>query len=135
MNKVIEIGRIATDIESKVTQSGISWATFKIAVNRRFKNAEGKRDADFLPVVAWRQTADYVKQYGHKGDRVAVCGSVQVRSYDAQDGQKRYVTEINADEIELLGSRSENAQTSTQAQSMEQQGFTEVDDDDDQLPF
>jgi single-strand DNA-binding protein len=59
---------------------------------------------------------------------------VQVRSYDAQDGQKRYVTEINADEIELLGSRSENAQATSQSQSMEQQGFTEVDDSDT-LPF
>lgn len=138
MNKVIEIGRIATDIDSRVTQNGISWATFKVAVNRRFKNAEGKREADFLPVVAWRQAADYVRQYGHKGDRIAVCGTVQMRSYDAQDGSKHYVTEINADEIELLGSRNEGTNASgsqpAQQQGNGQQDFTEVDDDDD-LPF
>lgn len=137
MNKVIEIGRIATEIESKVTQNNVSWATFKIAVNRRYKNSEGKREADFIPVVAWRQSADYVAKYGHKGDRIAVLGAVQTRSYDAQDGTKRHVTEINAEEIELFGNRGESINGSseqTHANGMQQQGFMEVDETDD-LPF
>lgn len=140
MNKCIEIGRIATDIESRTTQSGISVATFKIAVNRRARNAQGGHDADFIPVVAWRQQADFLKQYGNKGDRVAVCGTVQTRSYDAQDGTKRYVTEINAEEVELLGQSRNNSgnggNEQPQAQNtMQQQGFEEVDESEDSLPF
>lgn len=142
MNKVIEIGHIATDIESKVTQNNVAWATFKIAVNRRFRNSDGQRVADFLPVVVWRQTAEYVTKYGHKGDRIAVYGAVQTRNYEAQDGTKRYVTEINADEVELLGSRGETSNNSgngggqqSNANIMQQQGFTEVDETDDSLPF
>lgn len=138
MNKCIEIGRIATDIEMRTTQSGVSVATFKIAVNRRVKNAQGGHDADFIPVVLWRQQAEFLSRYGSKGDRVAVCGTVQTRSYDAQDGTKRYVTEINAEEVELLGSsRNGNSGGGEQPQAqstMQQQGFEEVDDDD-QLPF
>ena len=137
MNKCIEIGRIATDIEMRTTQSGVSVATFKIAVNRRVKNAQGGHDADFIPVVLWRQQAEFLSRYGSKGDRVAVCGAVQTRSYDAQDGTKRYVTEINAEDVELLGSRngSSGGGEQPQAQStMQQQGFEEVDDDD-QMPF
>ena len=142
MNKVIEIGHIATDIESKVTQNNVAWATFKIAVNRRFRNSDGQRVADFLPVVVWRQTAEYVTKYGHKGDRIAVYGAVQTRSYEAQDGTKRYVTEINADEVELLGSRGEGSNNGNNGGGeqripniMQQQGFTEVDDSGDELPF
>lgn len=139
MNKCIEIGRIATDIEMRTTQSGISVATFKIAVNRRAKNAQGGHDADFIPVVVWRQSADFLKQYGNKGDRVAVCGTVQTRSYDAQDGTKRYVTEINAEEVELLGGNRNSGSGSGEQphaqNTMQQQGFVEVDDDGDSLPF
>lgn len=142
MNKVIEIGHIATDIESKVTQSNVAWATFKIAVNRRFRSADGQRLADFLPVVVWRQTAEYVTKYGHKGDRIAVYGAVQTRSYEAQDGTKRYVTEINADEVELLGSRGEGSNSGNNSSGeqrtpniMQQQGFVEVDDSESELPF
>jgi single-strand DNA-binding protein len=133
VNRVIEIGRIATDIDNRTTQGGVSWATFKIAVNRRFKNADGEREADFIPVVVWRQAADYVRQYGHKGDRIAVSGAVQTRTYDAKDGTKRYVTEINADEVELFPSRVESG-GHPQENSMQQQGFEEVDDSDP-LPF
>ena len=142
MNKVIEIGRIATDIDSRVSQNNVATATFKVAVNRRFKNAEGKREADFIPVVTWRQTAEFISRYGRKGDRVAVCGTIQTRNYTAQDGTKRYVTEIVADEVELLGSANNGGATADTASkpsepqnTMAQQGFTEVDDPDEQLPF
>ena len=140
MNKVILIGNLANDPEARTTQSGISQSTFRIAVQRRFANAQGVREADFLTVVAWRQTADFCNRYLSKGRRVAVEGSIQVRSYDAQDGSKRYVTEIIADNIEALGSRDEagaarprdNGPTPPPA-GPATNDFTEVEDDD--LPF
>ena len=107
MNKVIMIGNLANDPEARTTQSGISQSTFRIAVQRRFANQQGVREADFFTVIAWRQTADFCNRYLSKGRRIAVEGSIQNRSYDAQDGSKRYVTEIIADNIEALGSRDE----------------------------
>ena len=144
MNKVILIGNLANDPEGRTTQSGISQSTFRIAVRRRFANAQGVREADFLTVVAWRQTADFCNRYLSKGRKVAVEGSIQVRSYDAQDGSKRYVTEIIADNIEALGSRDEgqgqarprdNGPTPPPAPPAgpAMNDFTEVEDDE--LPF
>lgn len=134
MNKVLLIGRMATDPEAFTTQSGLSRSSFKVAVQRDYKNQNGTYDADFLPVVAWRQTADYVNKYMHKGSRIAVSGSIQTRSYDAQDGSKRYVTEIIADRVEGLGEPNRDGQR--QAAPQAQQGmndFTEVEDSG--LPF
>ena len=146
MNKVILIGNLANDPEAFTTQSGISRSTFRIAVQRRFANAQGVREADFLTVVAWRQNADFCNRYLSKGRRVAVEGSIQVRSYGAQDGSKRYVTEIIADSVEALGGREEGAQQprgrdmgptpppAPPAQSAPSMNdFTEVEDDE--LPF
>ena len=152
MNKVILIGNLANDPEGRTTQSGISQSTFRIAVQRRFANAQGVREADFLTIVAWRQTADFCNRYLIKGRKVAVEGSIQIRSYDAQDGSKRWITEIIADSVEALGGRENgdgrpadapNAPPPAQNQSSQQQrmdlnaqqnnDFMEVDDDE--LPF
>ena len=143
MNKVILIGNLANDPEARTTQSGVSQSTFRIAVQRRFANAQGVREADFLTVVAWRQNADFCNRYLSKGRKVAVEGSVQNRSYDAQDGSKRYVTEIIADSVEAVGSRDEagaarprdEGPTPTPARPANPapSDFTEVDDDE--LPF
>ena len=135
MNKVIIIGNLANDPEAFTTQSGISRSTFRVAVQRRFTNAQGVREADFLPVVAWRQTAEFCKRYLTKGRKVAVEGSLQTRSYDAQDGSKRYVTEIIADSVETLDKRQEGEQRPADAPPQQPRGgdFTEVEDDD--LPF
>ena len=144
MNKVILIGNLANDPEGRTTQSGISQSTFRIAVQRRFANAQGVREADFLTVVAWRQTADFCNRYLTKGRKVAVEGSIQTRSYDAQDGSKRYVTEIIADSVESVGSRGDgqgqarprdNGPTPPPAAPAgpAMNDFTEVDDDE--LPF
>ena len=144
MNKVILIGNLANDPEARTTQSGVSQSTFRIAVQRRFANAQGVREADFLTVVAWRQNADFCNRYLTKGRRVAVEGSIQNRSYDAQDGSKRYVTEIIADSIEAVGGREEasggprprdNGPTPPPARpaAPAMNDFTEVDDDE--LPF
>ena len=145
MNRVILIGNLAGDPEARTTQSGISQSRFTIAVNRRFANQQGVREADFIPVVAWRQSADFCNRYLSKGRRVAVEGSIQVRSYDAQDGSRRYVTEVIADNIEALGSRDEGSGQSRQPRDPgptpppvqpavpSSSDFTEVDDDE--LPF
>ena len=138
MNKAILIGHLASDPEVRTTQSGITQCTFRLAVQRPFTNQQGVREADFLPIVCWRQTAEYVSKYLIKGDRAAVEGTIQTRSYDAQDGTKRYVTEIIADRVEGLRSRNEghtesapnNAPDATKGQQMH---FTEVNDDE--LPF
>ena len=133
MNKVILIGNLANDPESRTTQSGIAQCSFRLAVQRRFKGANGERETDFLPVVCWRQTAEFAQRYLAKGRKVAVEGSIQTRSYDAQDGSKRYVTEIIADSVEAVGSREDGAQNAQQPAQNQQTEFTEVDDDE--LPF
>ena len=103
-----------------------------MAVQRTRKNANGTYDADFIPVVAWRQTADYVNRYLQKGNRVAVEGAIQTRNYDAQDGTKRWVTELVADRVEGLTPRNTESRPAEPA-AQENQEFTEVDDNE--LPF
>jgi single-strand DNA-binding protein len=102
MNKAFIIGNLTKDPEVRATGTGISVCTFTVAVQRRFQNAQGERQADFIPVVCWRGLADNCGKYLHKGSKAGVIGSVQTRSYDAADGTKRYVTEVVADEVEFL---------------------------------
>ena len=109
MNKAILIGNLANDPETRTTQSGIAQCTFRLAVQRRFANQQGVREADFINIVAWRQTAELCGRYLAKGRKVAVVGSIQTRSYDAQDGSKRYVTEVVADEVEFISGPQDGA--------------------------
>ena len=130
LNKVILQGNIATDIEMRHTQSGISVATFRIAVARDFKNQSGERETDFINVVAWRNTADFVSRYFQKGQMAVVDGRLQVRTYTDKDGNRRYVTEVVAENIYFAGKRKEHQDTS------EPQGFAEIGDEDaGDLPF
>ena len=137
MNKVILIGRLTKDPEVTSTQGGISRATFTVAADRRFTDKDGNRQADFIPCVAWRQTAEFIGKYFTKGKKISVVGSIQTRSYDAQDGTKRYVTEVNVDECEFVEPKA--ADSSAQQQATEytpgqaEAGMTE--EDDDELPF
>lgn len=111
MNKVIEIGNLVADPEARTSNGGKSISNFRIAVQREYANAQGVREADFFNVVAFGTTADFVNSYMVKGRKVAVEGRLQSRSYEAQDGSKRYVTEIIAQRVEALGSpRSADAQ-------------------------
>lgn len=130
MNKIIIIGHVCAKPEAHTTQNGITNSRFTVAVQRKFKNADGNYDADFLTVVAWRQTADFCNKYLDKGRKVAVEGSIQTRSYTAQDGSKRYATEIIAESVESVGGRQEAAEKPAEAKEQ----FTEVDPGDD-LPF
>ena len=111
LNKVILGGRVVADPELKQTPSGVSVVRIRIAVNRRFssRNAEQTEpQADFFDIVAWRQTAEFVAKYFRKGSSICVVGSIQTRTWQDQQGQKRYATEIVADEVNFVDSRNEN---------------------------
>ncbi len=106
MNKAIIIGRLTRDPEMRTTASGVNSTTFTVAVSRNYTNQSGERDTDFLNCVTWRKQAENVAKYCKKGTQVAVEGRIQTRNYDAQDGTKRYVTEIIADNVTFLGGRN-----------------------------
>lgn len=108
MNKVFLIGRLTRDPELRYTSSNVATASFNLAVDRNFTNQNGEREADFINIVVWRKQAENVKNYLTKGSQVAIDGRIQTRSYDGQDGQKRYVTEVVADNVQFLGTRSNN---------------------------
>ena len=111
LNKVVLAGRITADPELKQTASGISVLTFTLAVNRSYvsKNSEqGERQADFISVVAWRQTAEFISKYFKKGSAICVTGSIQTRNWQDQQGNRRYATEVVADEAMFVESRNES---------------------------
>ena len=147
MNKAILIGRLTRDPEMRTTSSGIATTTFSIAVNRNFTNQNGEREADFINIVTWRKQAENVAKYCTKGSQVAVDGRIQTRTYDAQDGTKRYVTEVVADNVTFLGAKNGgNNQDSFNEPNMDIE-TTNIDEDpyanmgeeialsDDELPF
>jgi single-strand DNA-binding protein len=109
MNKVILMGRLTRDPEVKTTQNQVEVCSFTLAVDRRYKNADGKKDADFISCVAWRKTAQLLGQYFKKGSRLGVVGSVSTRTYDDKEGKKVYVTEVAVDEIEFIDSKKDDA--------------------------
>lgn len=108
MNKAILIGNLARDPELSSTSTGIKKCSFTVAVSRNYSSSDGTRQSDFLPVVVWRNHAENCAKYLHKGSKVAVSGSIQTRSYEASDGTKRYVTEIVADDVQFLNSKSDS---------------------------
>ena len=117
MNKVFLIGRLTRDPELRYTGSNTAVATFSLAVNRNFTNANREREADFINIVVWRKQAENVKNYLSQGSQVAIDGRIQTRSYDDQNGQKRYVTEVVADNVEFLGSKGSSNNTNMNANS------------------
>ena len=153
MNKVYLIGNLTRDPEMRSTNTGIPVCNFSIAVNRRFKNAQtGQQETDFFNIVAWRQLAELCSRYLAKGRKVAVSGSIQTRTYEAQDGSKRSAFDIVADEVEFLSSAQAGASSgeyhtpspapaaprAPQAPAYNapaDAGFTQVQVDDDELPF
>lgn len=136
MNNVVLIGRLTKDVELKYTPQGSPVANVTVAVDRYSKN--GDKTADFISVVVWGKSAENLAQYKGKGDQIAVEGSLRTRSYEAQDGSKRYITEVLAHRIEYLSSRSgngENTQASKPAQQRGSQYGTPVSFEDEDLPF
>ena len=131
INNVVLVGRLTKDVEIRKTQSGLSVASFTIACDRRLSQEQknnGEQSADFIGCVAWRGSADFLGNYGHKGDTVGVEGRIQTRSYDAQDGNKRYVTEVVVQSMEFCDSKG-----GQQLSDAKEFGGTTVPDDD--IPF
>lgn len=111
-NRAILIGRLTADPELKQTQSGISVCSFSIAVDRRFSGRDSERKTDFINITSWRQQAEFVCRYFHKGDVIGVEGSIQTRNYEDKNGNKRTATEIVTDNVFFTGARSNNSGSS-----------------------
>lgn len=129
MNKCFLIGRLTRDPELRFTQSQVPVATFCIAVDRKFKDQSGERQTDFINIVAWRGTAEFVQKYFQKGSKIVVVGSIQVRSYDDKDGNKRTATEVIADEVEFGDSKPQGHAPQSDPYPMA------PSDDETSLPF
>lgn len=137
LNKVILGGRLTSDIELKQTQSGVSVCSFSIAVNRKVMKGEEQK-ADFLNCKAWRQTAEFISKYFHKGSSICIVGRLQTENWTDQNGQKHFKTEIVVDEAMFVDSKSEGGQASPSipeyTSTMPAPNFEEVPNDSD-LPF
>lgn len=133
MNKAIIIGRVTKPIELKNTTTGKPVATFTLAVNRDYKNAEGDYDADFINCVAYGPQAEIISKYVNKGDKFGVIGKLNTRTYE-KNGTKVYITEVVVDSFEFLESKKDKPTEAEPAYSDTEEEFTEIDGDDD-LPF
>lgn len=135
MNIVVLVGRLTKDPELITTNNGISVCRFSIAVQRKFANEDGEREADFINIVAWRGLADTCGKYLKKGTRVGIEGSIQTRSFDGKDGTRKYAFEVVADEVEFLSPKQneEQGEEPKEKPKAEQTKFEPIDDDN--LPF
>lgn len=115
INRVQLVGNLTRDPESGTTQSGIAYCRFTVACQRRFKNARGQYEADFINCLAWRQTAEFVQRHFIKGNKIGLTGSIQTGSYTAQDGSKRYTTEVVVDDVEFVAPRSDSGGQAAQS--------------------
>lgn len=145
INMVALMGRLTYEPELKVTPSGVSVIRFQVAVDRNRQSKDGERQADFIDCVAWRQTAEFISRYFHKGSLIAIEGTIQTGNYTDKNGNNRKQTEVLANQVSFCGSKSEsgtgNAANTTPAQpapsyaSADDSDFEEIVDDDDDLPF
>ena len=134
MNKCILIGNLTRDPELTTTSNGVAVCRFSIAVTRRYSNAGGERETDFLNIVVWRNIGENCHKFLKKGSKVAIVGNIQSRSYDATDGTKRYVTEVVAEEVEFLSTKNQDEQSvKTESKSEDVAKLQPIDDDG--LPF
>lgn len=134
MNRVILIGRLTKDPELRYSQAGVAIATFTLAVDRKFKNAQIERETDFIPVVVYRQLAELAENYLSKGKLAAVDGRIQVSTYTGQDGKKRWSTEVVAEDIRFLSPKDSAGQGAIGRTTDETVYGHEVSLDDD-IPF
>ena len=137
LNNVCLVGRMAGDAELRYTPNNQAVATFRLAVNRNFKGQDGKREADFINCVIWRQQAENLANRAKKGDLIGITGRIQTRNYENQQGQRVYVTEVVAETFQLLESRKDRE--TGQSQGYGQPDFGRqaepMDISDDDLPF
>ena len=147
INMVALMGRLTYEPELRTTPSGVSVLRFQVACDRNYQRSGQDRQADFIDCVAWRQTAEFISRYFHKGSMIAVEGTIQTSNYTDKDGNKRKQIEVLANNVSFCGGKSENGSQGTQGAQNEQytQGgmnidyddadFEEIVDDDDDLPF
>ena len=137
INNVVLVGRMTRDAELHYTQQNLAVATFNLAVNRNFKNQSGEREADFINCVIWRQQAENLANWAKKGALIGITGRIQTRNYDNQQGQRVYVTEVVADNFQLLESRNKSANHSSMDEQMPPDfgNNNPMDISDDDLPF
>lgn len=143
MNKAVIVGRLVRDPDVRALNDGKTVSKFTVAVDRRFKNKNGEKEADFIPVVVFGKPAEFVAEYVKKGNMVSVAGRITTGSYDNKEGKKVYTTEITADEVNSIGSKKDN-QAGTDSESQQQDSKLSVMDldedfslmaDDDDIPF
>lgn len=132
INLCVLIGRTTKDIELRRTGSGTAVASFTLAVNRDFKTQDGQ-DADFINCVAWKKTAELLNQYVHKGDRIALSGSIRTRNYEDNHGKKVYVTEVLVNHVEFLETKKNSEQSNYNNNNY---SYTDLDNfNDTEMPF
>ena len=125
MNKVELIGRLTKEPELKLTSNQVQFCSFTVAVDRKFKDANGQRQADFISCLAWKNTAVFIQKYFHKGNRIGITGSIQVRSFDNAEGKKCFITEVIAEEVEFVESSTANANSNPAWQNNAQPQVTQ----------
>lgn len=141
LNSVTLVGRMAVNAELRYTPNNQAVATFRLAVNRPFKNQNGEHEADFINCVIWRQQAENLANWAKKGALIGITGRIQTRSYENQQGQRVYVTEVVADSFQLLESRKDREGGQSQGYShpdfsrQTQMNANPMDISDDDLPF
>ena len=119
INNVVLVGRTTKDPELRYTPSNVAVATFSLAVNRIFKDANGEREADFINCVIWRQSAENLANWAKKGALIGITGRIQTRSYENQQGQRVYVTEVVAENFQMLESRNSQGNQQNQGNSFQ----------------
>lgn len=135
LNRVVLIGRLTKDPELRYTQNGVAVTSFTLAVDRNYKNAQGEKETDFIPCVVFRQLAELCANYLSKGKLAAVDGRIQVRSFDGQDGQRRWVTEVLGENVRFLSPKDNSGTGSSSAAPDGFSSFAHEVSLDDDIPF
>lgn len=136
LNHIVIMGRLTRDPELRRTGNGIAVTSFTLAVDRDFSNKEsGEKETDFIDCVAWRNTAEFVEKYFHKGSMAVVAGRLQLRSWTDKDGNKRRSAEVLADSVYFGDSKKSDGYTGESGTTAPAQDFALIEDDDAQLPF
>jgi len=143
MNRVCISGRLTKDPELRTTKSGKNQTTFTVAINRRITDENGERQADFINCIAWNKNAENIKKYFFKGKEIAIDGHIQTGSYDAQDGTKRYTTDVVVDFFDFIGNKETQVQEREKEQDIVKEDVKDPFEDigeivelsEDELPF
>lgn len=140
LNNAVIMGRLVADPELRSTESGVSVTSFTVAVDRRFVKQGEERQADFIDVVAWRNTAEFICKYFGKGSMIAIQGSIQTRNYEDKNGNKRKAVEIVVDNASFCGSKSENANAASEPATVpyalaDDSDFRDIPEPEEALPF